>query len=335
MSEWLYSPNGYYATHNTIGKEGDFYTAVSSSMFFGGSIANRAIKSIDDFLGSDCAIVEVGAHKGYLLADMIQFIYTLRPELLETLHFYIVEPFESNQKAQLEYFEECFGDSIKLLHVKSLNELTCKAAFVVANEIFDAFTCEVIKDNKMLYMDGHTPIFTDIDEKTQEICSKYNITKGEVGVGYEKFANSMAKAFEKFEFVTFDYGDKKSSEDITLRIYEKHQVYPFFALTSLVSDEHRSEKNLEDIFAITDITYDVNFAHLIGAFEQAGAKLEKYSTQMNALVDFGLIELLEMLKENTNEKAYKAEMNRVKTLIDPAFMGERFKMCCFRKGNKA
>jgi SAM-dependent MidA family methyltransferase len=52
---------------------------------------------------------------------------------------------------------------------------------------------------------------------------------------------------------------------------------------------------------------------------------------MKALIDFGLIELLDILKTNTSQKAYNAEMNRVKTLIDPAFMGERFKMCCFRK----
>ena len=149
MHEWLYAKEGYYATHKAIGKEGDFYTAVSSSMFFGGSIAKKFINSIEEgFLSQNCAVVEVGAHKGYLLADIVQFIYTLKPELLKTLEFIIVEPFEQNQKAQLAYFQESFGDAVKLLHVKSPNELTCKEAFVVANEIFDAFTCNVIYDDK-------------------------------------------------------------------------------------------------------------------------------------------------------------------------------------------
>ena len=75
---------GYYTKERTIGKEGDFYTAVSTSMFFGGSIAKRLISTIESgFLSSSSYVVEIGAHKGYLLADMIQFIYTLKPELLK------------------------------------------------------------------------------------------------------------------------------------------------------------------------------------------------------------------------------------------------------------
>jgi SAM-dependent MidA family methyltransferase len=331
MKEWLYAPKGYYATHNTIGKEGDFYTAVSSSMFFGGAIAKRAICSIEEFLGEDCSIIEIGAHKGYLLADIIQFIFTLKPELLETLKFYIVEPFAENQKAQLEYFKESFGEKIELLHVKSLDELTCKSAFIVANEIFDAFSCEIINKNKMLYVRNHEVFFDTIEDEVAQLAQCYGIQKGEVAVGYEKFSKSMYKAVEKFEFITFDYGDRFARNDFSLRIYEKHNVFPFFSLTSLVDEKHRVEKNLCEMFGNTDITYDVNFAHLIGAFEKSGIKLHEYTTQMKALIDFGLIELLDILKTNTSQKAYNAEMNRVKTLIDPAFMGERFKMCCFRK----
>ena len=44
MNQWLYGENGYYATYKSIGKEGDFYTAVSTSKFFGGTIANHIVK---------------------------------------------------------------------------------------------------------------------------------------------------------------------------------------------------------------------------------------------------------------------------------------------------
>ena len=43
MSEWLYGKSGYYATYKNIGKSGDFYTAVSTSKFFGGTIAKHII----------------------------------------------------------------------------------------------------------------------------------------------------------------------------------------------------------------------------------------------------------------------------------------------------
>ena len=79
------------------------------------------------------------------------------------------------------------------------------------------------------------------------------------------------------------------------------------------------------------ITYDVNFSHLIGAFEKNGAKTHRYSTKMSALVAFGLIELLDILYQKSTKGQYEKEANRAKTLIDPSFMGERFKMICFRK----
>jgi len=333
MSQWLYAKDGYYATHKGIGKSGDFYTAVSSSMFFGGSIAKKFLSSIEEgFLSSNATIVEIGAHKGYLLADIIQFIYTIKPELLKTLSFVIVEPFEENQKVQKEYFNDSFGDNIELLHVKSLKEFTCKEAFLVANEIFDAFTCEVIYEDKMLYIENDDVKFGEIDLDVKNLANKYNITKGEVGLGYEEFANDMCKSIEKFEFVTFDYGDKESRGDFSLRIYDNHKVYPFFALTNFVEDkELKEEKELKDLFANSDITYDVNFKHLIGAFEESNIKLHLYASQMTALIEFGLIDLLDLMQKNSTEENYKAEVDKVKTLIDPAFMGERFKMACFRK----
>lgn len=333
MSQWLYAENGYYATHKDIGKKGDFYTAVSSSMFFGGSIAKKFLTTVEEgFLSANATIIEVGAHKGYLLADIVQFIYTLKPELLKTLSFVIVEPFEENQKAQKKYFSESFGDSINLLHVKSLKEFTCKEAFVVANEIFDAFTCEVIHEDKMLYIENHEAKFDELDLHVKNLAKKYNITKGEVGLGYEAFATDMCDAIEKFEFVTFDYGDKENRGDFSLRIYDNHKVYPFFGLTSFIEDEElKEDKELKDLFANSDITYDVNFKHLIGAFEESNVKLHAYASQMKALIDFGLIELLDLMQKNTTEENYKSEVDKVKTLIDPAFMGERFKMACFRK----
>lgn len=333
MQAWLYGNEGYYTKERTIGKEGDFYTAVSTSMFFGGSIAKRLILTIEsEFLTSSCHVVEIGAHKGYLLADMIQFIYTLKPELLKTLTFVIVEPFAANQAMQKAYFDEAFGDAIKLLHVKSVEELTCKEAFFVANEIFDAFSCELIREDHMLFIENGKAFFDTMDEETQAKAQEYGIKKGELCLGYEPFAAAMSQCCERFEFVTFDYGDKEARNDFSLRIYANHQVYPFFALTDLVEEKLREKSDVTVFFAKSDITYDVNFSHLFLSFEKNGIRVHDYSTQMKALIDFGLIELLDLFSQKVSAKQYDQELNRIKTLIDPSFMGERFKMACFRKG---
>ena len=333
MQAWLYGNEGYYTKERTIGKEGDFYTAVSTSMFFGGSIAKRLISTIESgFLSSASYVIEIGAHKGYLLADIIQFIYTLKPELLSTLTFVIVEPFTANQAMQKAYFDEAFGDAIKLLHVQSLDDLSCKEAFFVANEIFDAFSCELIKEDQMLFIENGKAFFDMMDALTKTKAKEYDVIKGELCLGYEPFAEAMNQCCERFEFVTFDYGDKEERGDFSLRVYANHQVYPFFALTDLVEEKLQEKSDFTTFYSKSDITYDVNFSHLFYAFKQNGIKVHDYSTQMKALVDFGLIDLLELFSQKVSAKQYEIELNRIKTLIDPSFMGERFKMACFRKG---
>ena len=335
MQAWLYDKEGYYAKFRAIGKGGDFYTAVSSSMFFGGSIAKRFIDVVEEgFLPKDTTIVEIGAHQGYMLADIVQFIYTLKPSLLESLSFVIVEPQKENIVAQLAYFKESFGDLVKLRHVDSFEALSLESAFIVANEIFDAFVCEVVRDDEMLYVRDGEPVFERQDETTRMLCQKYGIKKGEVSIGFDSFASSMTASVKKFEFVTFDYGDKEKRTDYSIRIYHKHQSYPFFSLTHFVEDENEKPKDLSlgALYQQSDITYDVNFTHLIDAFEAKGVDTIYYKTQLALLVEFGIIALLDLLQQQTDEKTYQAEMNRAKVLLDPSFMGERFKGVVFRKG---
>jgi SAM-dependent MidA family methyltransferase len=104
MNEWLYGENGYYKNFKAIGKSGDFYTAVSTSSFFGASIANYfyTLMQKDDFKQNGW-LIEIGAHKGYLLCDMIQWLYTLNPMLVKTLKFGIVERQIEVQKEQKIY----------------------------------------------------------------------------------------------------------------------------------------------------------------------------------------------------------------------------------------
>jgi len=322
MTEWLYGENGYYATYKNIGKSGDFYTAVSTSKFFGGTIAKHIISLVDEgFLQEDGVVCEIGAHHGYFLADVCEFIYTLRPKLLSTLEFVIIEKFDDLQVQQKNYFAQSFGDAVSLRHYKSLSELRCENAFFIANEIFDAFACELYFKGKTGRVNGHEVEF-DVDNAwVKEKADKYFKDRGEIAVGYEEFALEMAASAKKFEFMTFDYGEMQARPDFSLRIYAKHEVIAFF-------DEKIKR---EELFAKSDITYDVTFAHVKDAYEEAGVKFVELKTQMVALIDMGILELLEMLKEHVEDKIYKQELEKVKMLIMPDFLGERFKMLKFRQ----
>ncbi len=322
MTEWLYGKDGYYATYKNIGKEGDFYTAVSTSKFFGGTIAKHIISLVDEgFLDKDGTICEIGAHHGYFLADVCEFIFTLRPELLSSLEFVIVERFDNLQEFQTNYFQESFGEVIKLTHYKSLNEMKRKSTFFIANEIFDAFPCELYFKGKTARVDGHNVEFDVENSWVKEKAQRYHKDRGEIAVGYEEFAREMSEASDKFEFMSFDYGEMQARPDFSLRVYKKHEVIPFF-------DE---EIKRDELFAKTDITYDVTFEHVKDAYEECGVEFIELKAQMTALVNMGILDLLEMLKENVEDKIYEQELQKVKVLIMPNFLGERFKMVRFRK----
>jgi len=326
MADWLYGEDGYYATYKNIGKSGDFYTAVSTSKFFGGTIAKHIISLVDEgFLESDASICEIGAHHGYFLADICEFIYTLRPELLSTLNFVIIERFDDLQKHQREYFKDSFGDVVKLTQYKSLSEFRCDNAFFIANEIFDAFPCELYFKGKTASVENHTIEFDMDDEWVKEKAQKYHKDRGEIAVGYEEFAKEMAESAKKFEFISFDYGEMMARPDFSIRVYTKHKVIPLF-----LEEGEEDFIPREQLFAKSDITYDVTFEHVKDAYESAGVEFIELKAQMVALIDMGILDLLEILKDNADDKIYKQELEKVKMLILPDFLGERFKMIRFR-----
>lgn len=322
MHEWLYAPDGYYSRYRDIGKEGDFFTAVSVSKFFGGSIARHLYRLLSQgSVAKDAYVVEIGAHRGYLLADMVQFLYTFDKNLLRSLKFAIIEPFEDLRGIQRDYFSQSFGDAVELVHFKSLEEVRVEEAFVVANEIFDAFACELFYKGDMAYVEDFNIEFKPASEWVSDIAGRYGFERGEVAVGYEEFAKNMASAFEKARFVTFDYGDLVPRNDFSVRVYQGHRVFPLF-------DE---KLDLKAAFKRSDITYDVNFSHLIDAFKDAGFEKEAFKTQLAALVDFGITELLDEVQKRAGFEAYKQEADKVKVLLHPSQMGERFKMVEFVK----
>jgi len=252
---------------------------------------------------------------------MIQWLYTLDASLVQTLKFGIVERQPHVQEEQLRYIEERFGSDIQIIHFNDIDEVEVDYAFVVANEIFDAFPCNLIKDGEEAFVVDNVVEWKEADKELLDFASKHRQVKGEVAVGYEAFALHMAKGIKRCDFVTFDYGERFVRNDFSIRVYEKHKVFPLF-------DE---ELVLADVFQKADITYDVNFAHVIESFEEAGFELDKYETQARALVRFGLIDILEQFAKQATQANYVREADKIKTLIAPTIMGDKFKMVHFKK----
>jgi len=324
MEEWLYGEGGYYRDFHTIGKEGDFYTAVSTSAFFGASVANELWRGIrEGRIPRDAWLIEIGAHRGYLLADMIQWLYTCDPSLVETMRFATVERQPEVRTAQRDYFAERFGSGVELKQFASLEEVAVPFAYYVSNEIFDAFPCELYKEGRRAEVEGEAILWVEAEEPLRAFAERHGMSQGEIAVGYEAFAARVARSAEVLEFVSFDYGERYVRNDFSVRVYAGHQTWPLF-------DEGLK---LSEVFKKADITYDVNFGHVIEAFEAEGMELTHCETQARALVRFGLIEILEQYARQASQEEYLRQADRIKTLIAPTMMGDRFKMVQFRKGS--
>jgi SAM-dependent MidA family methyltransferase len=102
----LYCPNcGYYETEkDRIGVQGDFYTSVSAGPVFGKLIAFQIQRWVREngFPGttSTLQLVEAGAHHGALAADILDWLASHAPDLLERVHYWIIEPSALRQRQQ-------------------------------------------------------------------------------------------------------------------------------------------------------------------------------------------------------------------------------------------
>jgi SAM-dependent MidA family methyltransferase len=93
----LYAPGlGYYETQREIGREGDFYTSVSVGGLFGEMLAFEFARRLESLSSSaenqTLQIVEAGAHKGELAADILRWMKRWKPGLLSRLEYWLIEP---------------------------------------------------------------------------------------------------------------------------------------------------------------------------------------------------------------------------------------------------
>ena len=156
MSASLYGENGYYTKDNKVGAKGDFYTSVSASKFFGGAIASYILSLLEDNeLFLPLRIVEIGADKGYLLGDIALFLDALSENVLQNCTFITIEPLSTLAQIQTHHFASLHS-STPLHFATFTNFESCPlpneptSLFIISNELFDSFPCEVLDNGKLL-----------------------------------------------------------------------------------------------------------------------------------------------------------------------------------------
>ena len=266
--------------------------------------------------------MEIGANSGDMLADFAQGIFTLEPEILPNLEFIIIEPHEILRKKQLETFKNRFGNDIKIKHYENLGECSFDEIFVISNELLDAFSCEVIDADNMLFVDSDLKFhWQKADQNLINLAKKFGIKKGEISTSYAKFALQLANAAKKVRFLSFDYGEFEPKNEFSLRVFKDHQVFSLFEIS-----------NLAPYFKSSDLTYSLCFKQVKEAFSLAGFLMLKFKKQNDALVnDLGVDEILSLVLEKGSKQAYENVTKQAKFLLSPEFLGEKFKFIEFLK----
>ncbi len=247
---------------------------------------------------------------------------------MEKCEFVSCEPLKELQKLQRTIFKQATQLDLSSCSLEELDFKEQKSAFVVSNELFDAFACEIIKDNQMLFIThDHKGVWGAIDEPTKELLKNLDLKQGCAPLFLEAFIKDLLEKLDEsssWVFLSFDYGDEIERKDMHLRAFKNHQALDFKDILN----------HLASLYQKSDLTYDVNFSLVRFLFEKHHAQFSFFKTQANALLDMGLMELLETFSKSVSYERYLKEAAKIKPLISPGGLGERFKALELVKKNK-
>lgn len=323
MQEWLYGREGYYRKVR-VGRAGDFYTNVSVGKFFGFTFGFYLLGILKAQKGR-IAIIEIGSEKGDLIADIAEFLHLYGQANVE---FWTLEPLKSLQDIQKDNFYQRLGKrfGIELRIARNLEDLKgLEVALFVSNELLDAFACELVFKGEMAFVEGGELVFKEANAKTLELAKAFNVEIGEIPLGAFEFAKSLSQVAPQWLFLSFDYGALGARNSFSLRLYAQHQTQNFFPNPT----SNLCDSTLLKLFGKVDLTYDVNFALWREAFLRAGGQECFLCVQNRALVDMGLDKMCEWYIAHFGLEHYMAQTSKIRTLISPGALGERFFGMCF------
>lgn len=326
----LYYPGlGYYSNPLfKFGAKGDFVTAPLVSNLFGYLIANQ-LNELFSF-GVKPQILEFGAGNGKLAVDILE-------KLGDRLdNYYILELSADLIMRQQQTIQESLPAQAH--KVKWLQTLPQKfEGIMLANEVLDAQPCNLVQ-----YQDGQ---YTNVgvtydntsnsfqyknyyaDTETLELAKTLQIPQlnhylSEISLSSRGFIRSIGDSLTHGAILLIDYG------------YGQNEYYHPQKSVGTLRGFYRQHV-LDSVLiypGLIDITTSVEWTSIATTAIESGLELIGYSNQANFLINCGLINMLEDLKNNLNETQYLRLSNQVNKLISQNEMGTIFKVCGFSKG---
>jgi SAM-dependent MidA family methyltransferase len=322
----LYYPSlGYYTSEKEkIGGYGDFFTSSELDPVFGQLLAKQFNEIYEKhFKDKKITIVEIGSGKGLLAYDILNEIKTKYPEFYDNVQFISIE----KSTYHIDIQKQLLAD-FNVRWLEDLENLENIEGIIYSNELFDALPVHLIKKEKgkiyQLYLieksgeiqEDFRPASKEILEYLEEL--NIDIPEGmitEVNLLAKDLIQKIGEKLKKGFVFTIDYG------------YPSKELYKPYRMkgTLLCYYKHTYNENYYQNVGLQDITSHVNFSALVYYGKKSGLEFTGFTDQAHFLINLGLSDIMMELQEKGDYKSYE-RINRLKTLILPKGMGEKFKI---------
>lgn len=300
---------GYYTSKKStdiLGNTGDFVTAPEVSPLFGEMIALWVFERWEALGKPDVLqLVELGPGQGVLMQDIL---HTLKKLHLFTakcsVHFVELNP--SFQKAQKEKIQSMAS----VFHYDSINFLgeMKESAIIIANEFFDALPVrQYVNQDGVWYQVG-----IDIDDDALKIAYfplEIPPKNMECQPDTEKIFKQICNHVDRYKgaFLVVDYGYWEGKGESLQAVYKHNKV------------------GILDYPGQSDLSVHINFQEMARYCKQIRLHYN-FRTQRQFLMDFGIQLRLELMcRKATVKQAIELQIG-VQRLINPAEMGQLFKV---------
>ena len=308
--------HGYYATRPGLGE--DFITAPETSQIFGELIGLWAAQEWQQMGAPDAfRLIEIGPGRGTLMADALRATGHVQG-FRDAANLCFIEPSPVLQAKLRTRFDAVFFSDLDSIP-------TDQPVLIIANEWLD---CLPVQQFVQVGDAWHERVIgLDSDEKLTfglkpealppETISALTQTAVELQPGLKTLSETLQQLFQETlgRTLFIDYGTTGQAPEDTLRSYLKgQQIDP-------LSEPGRS-----------DLTCDVDFGRLRRLAEAQGLRVDGPVSQSQFLLTLGAEARLNQLAKRYPDRADDL-FAQIKTLVDPAEMGERFQAIAVSRSN--
>ena len=333
MEMVLYHPElGYYSSGQVeIGKQGDFFTASSLGSDFGELLANQLLQMQTILKIKPFQIVEMGAGKGHLAKDILDYIQQQHPEQSQNFEYIILEKSPALKQAQQDLLQTITDIKIRWCDWSELADQSIKGCFL-SNELLDAFpvhkvtvqnstlkelyvTHSIEKNSLFQEMPGklsRSEIQTYFDNLGIDIWSYPEGFQTEVNLQMLDWLKQVQSKLNQGFILTIDYGYPATKYYHPQRYQGTLQCY----------FQHRHHNNPFVNLGQQDITAHVDFTTLQKQGEMLGLQTLGLTQQGMFLMALGLGDRLNDLSQNpTDVMTLLKRREALHQLIDPMGLG--------------